>query len=258
MVNYKDMFSLKNKTALIVGGAGGLGKPIASALVQNGADIAIADLRSEQAGDLKEVVKAEGKKFLAIKTDITDEQSTEDMAILTRKTFGKIDILINAAGINILKKAEEYDAATWDRVISINLKGVHLATKAVGKVMIQQQYGRILNISSVRSILGMSQDYIAYCASKGGVNMYTKQIACEWAKYGITCNAIAPTFTRTPINAFQLDDPGFYDTLVKRIPLGRICTARDIVAAAVYLCSDAAAFITGQILCVDGGITIIQ
>jgi len=252
------MFSLKNKNALIIGGAGGLGKPIATAFAQNGANIIIADLRIDQANEIKDSVESNGKKFLAIKIDITNEQNTEDMAVIAQKTFGRIDILVNAAGINILKKAEEYDAKTWDRVININLKGIHLTTKAIGKIMIQQRYGRILNISSVRSILGMSQDYIAYCASKGGVNMYTKQIACEWAKYEITCNAIAPTFTRTPINAFQLDDPEFYNKLIKRIPLGRICTVKDIVAAALYLCSDAASFVTGQILGIDGGITIIQ
>ena len=257
MDNYKNMFSLEGKTALVVG-SGGLGLPIASALMQNGANIAVADIRIDGTDELKQQTVAEGKLFLAIKTNILDTKNIDQTVEQVLKEFGKIDILVNAAGMNVLKKAEDYDEATWDIVMDLNVKGTHLVTKAVGKAMIAQKYGRILNISSVRSILGMSQDYIAYCASKGAINMYTKQIACEWAKYGITCNALAPTFTRTPINSFQLDDPVFYNKLVARIPLGRICTPRDLAAAAVYLCSDAACFVTGQILSVDGGITIIQ
>lgn len=124
--------------------------------------------------------------------------------------------------------------------------------------MIPNQYGRIVNLSSVKSFIGAKQDYIAYCTSKGAVNMYTKQLACEWGKYGITCNAIAPTFVRTPINSSQLDDPAFLGKLTDRIPLGRIGREEDIAAAALYLCSDAASFVTGQILGVDGGLTAMQ
>jgi len=257
MEDYKNMFSLEGKTALIVG-AGGLGGPIASALMQNGADIAAADISIDSKHWLRQDSLDEGKQFLAVKTDVLDAVSIEAMVEQVTNQFGRIDILVNAAGMNVLRKAEDYDEATWDRVMDLNVKGTHLVTKEVGKVMIRQKYGRILNISSVRSVLGMQEDYLAYCASKGAINMYTKQLACEWAKYGITCNAIAPTFTRTPINSFQLDDPIFFNRLVARIPLGRICTPRDLAAASVYLCSDAASFVTGHILFVDGGITIIQ
>ncbi|MDL2217733.1 SDR family oxidoreductase [Christensenellaceae bacterium OttesenSCG-928-M15] len=257
MDSFKNMFSLEGKNALIVG-AGGLGYPIAAAMMQNGANIALADIRVDALAELEEETKKEGRKFLAVKTNILDNAQVEAMVELVHKTFSRIDILVNAAGMNVLKKAEEYDEETFDRVMDLNVKGTHLVTRAVGNIMIQQKYGRILSISSVRSILGMPQDYLAYCASKGAINMYTKQLACEWAKHGITANAIAPTFTRTPINSFQLDDPAFYNKLVARIPLGRICTSKDLAAAAVYLASDAAAFVTGQVLGVDGGITIIQ
>jgi NAD(P)-dependent dehydrogenase (short-subunit alcohol dehydrogenase family) len=256
--NYKNMFSLEGKKAVIAGGAGGLGSQISLALMQNGADIAIADINISHIKDIEKQTTKAGRKHLGIKTDILNPKSIEKMVDKVISRFGGIDILINVAGINILKKAEDYDEKTWDKVLDINLKGTHLVTKAVGRQMISRNYGRILSMSSVRSILGMPQDYTAYCASKGAINMYTKQIACEWAKYGITCNAIAPTFIRTPINSFQLDDPEFYKSLVDRIPLGRICTTRDICAAIVYLVSDAAEFVTGQILGVDGGITIIQ
>ncbi len=257
MIDFKSVFSLDGKTALVVGG-GGLGRAIASALMQNGADLIMADINPSAMDDAKAETEAAGKRFLALGVDLLDEASVNRMAAEAKSEFGRIDILVNAAGINILKRAEEYDGASWDKVLGINLRGLHLTTRAVGRVMIEQKYGRILSISSVKAFIGTDQDYTAYCASKGAVNAYTRQIACEWGRYGITCNAIAPTFTRTPINAFQLDDQDFYRTLVDRIPLHRICTAKDLGCTAVFLCSDAAEFITGQILCVDGGITAKQ
>ena len=251
MEEYRNLFSLVGKTALVAGGAGGLGMAIAEAYLQNGANLIVA-------ARLEDEAKALGLGYLAVPVDILDTEAIDKMVDAAMEKFGRIDILMNAAGLNVLKKAEEYDEETWDKVMDSNVKGVHLVTKAVGRVMIRQRYGRIVSISSVRGTLGMPQDYLAYCTSKGALNMYTKQLACEWAKYNITCNAIAPTFTRTAINAFQLDDPEFYARLIARIPLGRICTTRDLAAAAVYLSSDAAAFVTGQILGVDGGITLIQ
>lgn len=257
MTNFKNAFSLEGKVALVVG-AGGLGSPIASALMQNGADLIMADLKLDAMEEIKAETEAAGRRFLGLPVNLLDEDSINHMVEEAKAKMGRIDILVNAAGINILKKAEEYDGAAWDKVLGINLRGLHLTVSAVGRVMIEQGYGRILSISSVKAFIGTDQDYCAYCASKAAVNGYTRQIACEWGKYGITCNAIAPTFTRTPINSFQLDDPVFYNSLVQRIPLGRICTAKDLGCAAVFLCSDAAEFITGQTLCVDGGITAKQ
>ena len=155
--------------------------------------------------------------------------------------------------------AEDRALREFSQVMELNIHALHRLTREVGRRwMIPGRYGRILNLSSVKSMIGTTENYAAYCASKGAVNMYTRQLACEWGKYGITCNAIAPTFVRTPINSFQLDDAAFYKKLTERIPLGRIGSKQDIAAAAVFLCSDAAAFISGQILCVDGGLTAMQ
>lgn len=256
MDHFKNVFSLEGRTALIVGG-GGLGLPIAQALMENGADIIVADLK-EPEGWIGDLARENGRRFFYVHVNLLEDDSIVKMVAEARQKTGRIDILVNAAGVNKLKKAEDYDAQTWDFVLGINLRALHLTTKEVGKLMIEQGYGRILSISSVKSLIGTDQDYIAYCASKGAVNMYTKQLACEWGKYGITVNAIAPTFTRTPINSFQLDDPVFYNKLVERIPRGRICTTKDLGCAAVYLCSDAAEFVSGQVLCVDGGLTAKQ
>lgn len=226
MDDFKNAFSLNGKTALVIG-AGGLGLPIARALMQNGADIILADMKVPD-GAFAASCHAEGRQCTFVQVNLLDEESIVKMVAAARNVTGRIDILVNAAGVNKLIKAEDYDSKAWDFVLGINLRGLYLVTREVGKVMIEQNYGRILSISSVKSFIGTDADYTAYCASKGAVNMYTKQLACEWGKYGITANAIAPTFTRTPINSFQLDDPVFYKTLVDRIPRGRICTAHDL------------------------------
>ena len=247
-MNYRDIFTLDSKTALITGGSGGLGSEIAAAFVQCGANVVVCGRTAKTSGDIH-----------GIPCDITDEGSVSAMLDGINDRFGRLDILVNCAGKNILKPAEDYDTASFMDVMNLNLVAMHTVTRLTGKrFMIPQMSGKILNLSSVKSIIGTTRDYIAYCASKGALNMYTKQLACEWGKYNICVNAIAPTFVRTAINSFQLDDKEFYDSLVSRIPLGRIGQKSDIASAAVFLCGGGADFITGQVLCVDGGLTARQ
>lgn len=259
MNQYEQLFSLKGKKALVTGGTSGLGKAIASAFLSQGAGVAVCSRRPDKSQELSDEALRYGVPFFSYKCDITNYEDVVRMMDELEASLGSVDILVNSAGINRLIAAEDYDDETFSQVIDLNLKGLHTVTREVGKRwMIPQRYGRILNLSSVKSLIGTSSNYIAYCASKGAVNMYTRQLACEWGQYQITCNALAPTFVRTPINAFQLDDPDFYRTLTERIPLGRIGTLQDIAAAALFLCSDAASFITGQVICADGGLTARQ
>ena len=248
-MNYAELFSLKGKYALITGGTGGLGGEIASAFVSSGARVAVCGNHPEK----------EEPDTLAIRCNICDEESVNAMMDKIANEFGTLDILVNCAGKNILKPAEEYDTTSFLDVMSLNITALHIVTREAGKrFMISKRAGKVLSLSSVKSIIGTDKDYIAYCTSKGALNMYTKQLACEWGKYNINVNAIAPTFVRTAINSFQLDNPEFYSSLVNRIPLGRIGSKQDIASAAIFLCSEAASFITGQVLCVDGGLTAKQ
>lgn len=169
--------------------------------------------------------------------------------------YGKIDILANFAGINIPKPAEEYPLKDWKTIMDINATGVFLCCREVGKVMIQQRRGKIINVSSVRSEYALPRNYLGYCASKAAVNMITKQLACEWAKFNVLVNAIAPTIIETPLTAHLFKDPKFAESLKARIPLGRWGQPTDLVGCAIFLASDASNFITGQIIFVDGGVT---
>lgn len=258
-MKYRDMFSLDGKVAVVVGGCGGLGQAIVEGLATWGADVAVADLDPDRCPELLKRVEDLGRRAMACRMNIVDEDSVRRGVEEIVSHMGRIDILVNAAGTMVWQAAEEYSLENWRRVVDTNLTGVFLTCREVGRVMISQgQGGKIISISSVRGQLGYPRDYTAYCASKGGLNLYTKALAAEWARYRINVNAVAPTFIETPLTSGMLSDPATRQKLLDRIPLHRLGTPSDLVGAIVFLASPASDFITGHVLLVDGGVTCTQ
>jgi 2-deoxy-D-gluconate 3-dehydrogenase len=186
--------------------------------------------------------------------DVTKVSEIHDMVKGSVETFDHIDILVNNAGMNIPQCAVSVTEEAWDKIINTNLRGLFFCSQAVGKIMIQQKRGKIINISSDAGVVGLLQR-AAYCSSKGGVNLLTKALAIEWAKYNINVNAIAPTFIETPFTKPMFEKEGFREYALGNIPLGRIGVPQDVVGAVIYLASGASDLVTGHVLTVDGGWT---
>ena len=256
-----DIFSLEGRVALIPGGGGGIGSALAEAFAGAGARVAVAGRTREAADAAVERVRAAGSDGIAITADATDEADCDRMVAETIERFGRIDILVNAVGGGagkVLHPAEGYPRSDWDWIMELNVRSTILPTQAVVRTMIEAgRGGAVLNISSVRANLGINAGYSAYVAAKGASSL-TRQWATEWAKHGIRVNAIMPTFVDTPQVAMLLEDPAFKAGIVSRIPLGRVGETRDLVGPAIFLCSGAASFVTGQVLGIDGGLTATQ
>lgn len=245
------LLSLKGQTALVVG-AGGLGRAIAMGLAAAGADLAVVDLDYERADSLANEAAASGRWARGYAVDVTDRQSVQGMVDAVLKDFGRIHILVNAAGITKLAPAVDYLEADWDRILAVNLKGVFLTCQAVGRHMIAAGGGAIVNISSVAAQSGLELTP-AYCASKGGVDALTRALAIEWARYGVRVNAVAPSWFETPMGSLIYTDPELYRSRIGRVPMGRLGQPAELVGAVVFLASPAASMVTGVILPVDGG-----
>ncbi|MGB9903948.1 MAG: SDR family NAD(P)-dependent oxidoreductase, partial [Desulfotomaculales bacterium] len=198
-------------------------------------------------------VRKQGRKALAISCDVTDPESVNRMVERTLAEFGRIDILVTAAGIAIRHPAEEMPIDDWQKVMDVNVKGTFLCCQAVGKVMIKQGGGNIITVSSIRGLLGHPGGYSAYGTSKGAIHLLTRQLATEWAKYKIRVNSIAPCIFWTPLTEEVLNNKELYNIFMSRIPWGRAAEPEDFIGAAVYLASDASEMVTGHILYVDGG-----
>ncbi|MGH2558145.1 MAG: SDR family NAD(P)-dependent oxidoreductase, partial [Thermomicrobiales bacterium] len=251
---FARIFDLRDRVAMVVGG-GGLGTAIAAGLADYGARIALADLDQETAKRGARMCARRGvQPPIAATIDVSKPAVVRAVVKAIEEKTGKIDVLVNAAGINIRKAAIDFTPAEWQRIITINLTGVFLVTQAVARGMLDRGYGRILSIGSVSSLLG-HPEHAPYAASKGGIAIMTKALATEWAPRGVTVNAIGPTYTETALTAGYLKELGERERMISSIPMGRLGRPEDIVGAAVYLCSDAAAFVTGQTLYVDGGRT---
>jgi gluconate 5-dehydrogenase len=257
-----DLFSLEGRVALVSGGGGAIGSAIAEAFAGAGARVSVAGRTRETLDAAVARVTAAGSEGLAIVADATQESDADRMVAETVGRFGKVDIVVNAVGGgagDALHPAEAYPRDAWDWIMELNLRSTLIPTQAAVRAMIEHGHGgAVLNLSSVRANLGINAGYSAYVAAKGAISALTRQWATEWAKHGIRANAIMPTFVDTPQVASLLADPDFKAGVVNRIPLRRIGQLRDLVGPAIFLCSDAAAFVTGQVLGIDGGLTATQ
>jgi gluconate 5-dehydrogenase len=255
-------FRLDGRVAVVPGGSGGIGVRLCEALVGVGARVAIAGRDGGRAEAAVERVRAAGGEALAVPGDMARRGDADRLVDEALRAFGRVDIVVTAVGGGageVLYPAEDYPEDAWDWIMDLNLRAALLPTQAAARAMIAGgRGGRVLHISSVRGQLGIHNGFSAYVAAKGALNALTRQQATEWAKHGITVNAISPTFVRTPQVESLLADDAFREGLVKRIPLGRIAETDDVVGAVLLLCSDASAFITGQVLTLDGGLTACQ
>jgi len=235
------------------------------AFARLGAKVALISRSADHGREARDVIRRDAgaeADVLLVAGDVTRPEDATAAVEQTVKEFGSLDILVNAVGGGAggaLYPAEDYSESEWDRIVDLNLKSALFPSQAAARAMIASgRGGRILNISSVRGQLGINAGFSAYVAAKGALNALTRQHAVEWAKYGITVNAISPTFVRTPQVEDLLADEAFRVNLIKRIPLGRIAEVDDLIGAVMFFCSEAGSFVTGQVLTMDGGLTATQ
>lgn len=252
------LFDLTGKFAVVTGASSGLGRQFALALAREGANVAILARRVEKLEKVKGEIEELGVKCLAVRCDVSDNESIKEAIEAVVEGFGRIDILVNNAGIGLFAPAEVQDDYTWDTMIRTNLSGVYYVAREVGKVMIKQNYGKIINIGSIHSTVAMTgMPLNAYATTKGGVLMLTKALATEWAKYNITVNAIGPAYFESEMTADVIGSDDFAGVVKVYCPMGRPGKEGELDGAVVYFASDASSYTTGQILSVDGGWTAI-
>jgi NAD(P)-dependent dehydrogenase (short-subunit alcohol dehydrogenase family) len=255
-MNYKAMFSLEDKKAIVTGGTSGLGAAIAEGFAAFGARVAVAGRNQERGNKVVERIRTSGGEASFLSVDVTSPKSVEEMVKRVKDLYGRIDILVNSAGIFRVGPCEDLSDGEWDEVIRINLYGTFYLCRTVGRIMIEQKYGKIINLSSTDAYLGV-QNQSAYCTSKGAVNQLTRVLAVDWIKHGINVNAIGPCDFATPMSEpfHNLDE--FRTWILDALPIGRVGQPPEIVGAAIYLASDASKMVVGHTLMVDGGRTVI-
>ena len=255
-------FRLDGRVALVAGGGGAIGSAMAVALAGAGARVTAADISGDGAQAAADRICAAGGEAIALAAELTREDEAQRVVDETVDRFGRLDIVLNAIGGGagkVLFDAEVYPRDAWDWIMELNVRSTLVVTQAAVRAMIAaDRGGRVVNISSVRATLGINAGYSAYVAAKGAISALTRQWATEWAKHGITVNAIAPTFVDTPQVAMLLGDPAFKAGIVGRIPLGRVGTTDDLTGAVLFLASPVSSFVTGQIIGIDGGLTATQ
>lgn len=251
-----DLFRLDGKRALVTGGGKGLGKVMAGALAQAGADVAVsARTLSDCEAVAREIVEATGRRAVGVAADVTKAADVDRMiGEAERGLGGGIDVLINNAGINVRGAAHELSEADWDAVVDVSLKGTFLVSRRLGPRMVERGWGRIVNLGSIMSIVALP-GRAAYAAAKAGVMGVTRVLALEYAGKGVTVNALCPGPFGTEMNRPLLEDPEKYRAFVQRIPMGRWGELGEIAGPVLFLASDASSFMTGSALFVDGGWT---
>lgn len=255
MNNKQPSFDLTGQVALVTASARGIGKACALALAEAGADIILGLRKKDSAGTLVKQIQKLGREVLPVQMDMTQMQEIREAVQAGVQHFNHIDILVNNAGIGAPNPAEHVTEKDFDETLAVNLKGTFFTAQAVGKVMIKQRRGRIINISSQAGFVALHTESV-YCMTKAAISHLTKCLALEWARYNITVNAVAPTFIETPGTKKWLDNRSFRASVQKRIPLGRIGSPAEVAGPVLFLASPAASLITGETLMVDGGWTI--
>jgi NAD(P)-dependent dehydrogenase (short-subunit alcohol dehydrogenase family) len=254
-VDAKQLFDLTGRVAIISGGSMGLGRQMAEGLAEMGANLVLCARKKERCEAAAESLRRLGVEVLALGCDVKDKSSIDDVVEKTLARFGRIDILINNAGVSWGAPIEEMTLDQWDKVLSTNLTGTFLFCQAVAKPMTAQKSGKIINIASVAGLGGGSAELqaIGYHASKGGVIAFTKDLACKWAQHNIQVNAIAPGWFPTHMSEWVIEHRK--ESLLSKIPLGRFGSDHDLKGAAIFLASNASSYVTGHVLVVDGGQT---
>ncbi len=247
-------FDVRGQVALVTGAARGIGRACALALAQAGADVALGLRDARTGGDLAREIEGLGRRALALQMDMTRLLEVRQAIDAAAAHFGRLDILVNNAGLAPENPAEDVCEDDFDLTLAVNLKGTFFASQAAGRVMIRQKYGRIVNLGSQAGFVALPTESV-YCMTKAAISHLTKCLAVEWARHGITVNAVAPTFIRTPGTAECLANDAFRADVLSRIPLGRIGEPMEVAAAVLYLASPAAALVTGTTLLIDGGWT---